>query len=133
MPTYSPFTEQADCLRTDIRDVMSQIRSAESGNRLERNQFLALITKKNSILTEANRIISEVNNTLNFASSDRSNHLPFEQYQDLKKARTIARDVIKLARSNAPQTPPTPPSPPNPAPNLDPWGYEFVDDDDLPF
>lgn len=133
MPTYSPFTEQADCLRTDIRDVMSQIRSAESGNRLERNQFLALITKKNSILTEANRIISEVNNTLNFASSDRSNHLPFEQYQDLKKARIIARDVIKLARSNTPQNPPAPPSPPIPAPNLDPWGYEFVDDEELPF
>ena len=130
---YSPFAEQADCLRTDIRDVMSQIRSAESGNRLERNQFLALITKKNSILTEANRIISEVNNTLNFASSDRSNHLPFEQYQDLKKARIIARDVIKLARSNTPQNPPAPPSPPIPAPNLDPWGYEFVDDEELPF
>jgi hypothetical protein len=133
MPTYSPFTEQADCLRTDIRDVMSQIHSAESGNRLERNQFLALITRKNSILTESNRIISEVNHTLNFASSDRSNHIPFAQYQDLKNARTIAREVIKLARSNAPQTPPTPPSPPNPAPNLDSWDYEFVDDDDLPF
>lgn len=53
MPTYSPFTEQADCLRTDIRDVMSQIHSAESGNRLERDQFLALITKKNSILADA--------------------------------------------------------------------------------
>ena len=133
MNTYSPFTGQADCLLNDIRDVMSQIHSAESGNRLERNQFLALITRKNSILTEANRIISEVNHTLNFASSDRSNHIPFAQYQDLKNARTIAREVIKLARSNAPQTPSTPPSPPAPTPNLDSWDYEIYDDDELPF
>lgn len=76
MPTYPSFTEQANCLLTDIRDVMSQIYSAESGNRLKRNQFLALLVRKNAILTEANSIINEVNHTLNFASSDRSNHLP---------------------------------------------------------
>lgn len=131
MPTYSPFTEQSDCLRTDIRDIMSQIRSAENGNRLERDQFLALITRKNSILTEANRIISEVNHMLNFASSDRSNHLPFEQYQDLKKARTIAREVIKLARFNSTQNIPTPPSPP--APTFAPWDYDLDGDEELPF
>lgn len=133
MPTYSPFTEQADRLRNDIRDVMSQIHSAENGNRLERNQFLALIARKNSILTEANRIISEVNHTLNFASSDRSNHIPFAQYQDLKTARTIAREVIKLARSNSAQNIPTPPNPPAPTPTLDSWGYELDDDEELPF
>lgn len=133
MPTHSPYTEQADRLHNDIRDVMFQIHSAESGKRLERNQFLSLIARKNSILTEANRIISEVNHTLNFASSDRSNHIPFAQYQDLKNARTIAREVIKLARSNSAQNIPTPPNPPVPAPTLDLWGYEFVDDEELPF
>lgn len=133
MPTYPSFTEQANCLLTDIRDVMSQIYSAESGNRLKRNQFLALLVRKNAILTEANSIINEVNQTLNFASSDRSNHLPFEQYLELKTARSIAREVISLAHAKSPQPPSAPQNSPSPTPNLAPWSYEIDDDDELPF
>lgn len=133
MPTYPSFTQQANCLLTDIRDVMSQIYSAENGNRLKRNKFLALLSRKNNILTEANSIINEVNQALNFASSDRSNHLPFEQYLELKTARSIAREVKTLAHSKSPQPSLAPPIPSAPTPNLAPWSYEIDDDEELPF
>lgn len=133
MPTYSPSTEQAQYLLNQIRNIMSQIHSAESGNRLERDHFRALLIRKNCVLTEANRIIKEVNDTLNFACSDRSNYLPFSQYQDLKNARTIAREVIKSAHSNPIQNLPTPPNAPSTSPNNDAWALVIDDDLRLPF
>ena len=76
MPTSYSLNQQANRLYTDIHAVMAQIRAAESGTRLEREQFLALLAQKQSILAEASNIINQVSHTLDLACSDPSARVP---------------------------------------------------------
>lgn len=99
MSTSNSLIDRANRLRNDIDNVMTQIHSAENGNRLERNHFLSLLTRKNAIVAEANGIINEINQTLNLATSNPDARVPHHIYLDLKNARTIAREVRKIAYS----------------------------------
>ena len=91
--------DRANRLRADMCDVIAKIHSAENGNRIEREQFLALLTRKNTIIAEANSIINEVNQTLNLAASDPNERVPYHLYLALTNARKIARMVVKTAHT----------------------------------
>ena len=136
MPTSYSLNQQANRLYTDIHAVMAQIRAAESGTRLEREQFLALLAQKQSILAEASNIINPVSHTLDLACSDPSARVPHSQYLELKNARAMAREVKKTARSTPARSTPVSYVPSTPAAPLfseSDWLYESVDDEDLPF
>ena len=81
MCTSNSLIERANRLRNDIDNVMTQIHSAESGNRLVRERFIALLVRKSTIIAEANNIINEVNQTLNLAASDPRGPLKTTPYQ----------------------------------------------------
>ena len=99
MPTSHSLSTQANRLYSDIHTVMAQIHAAERGSRLEREQFLALVAQKATIVQEAKTIIADVSNILDLAYNNPSERVPHNEYLTLTSARKMARMVIKIART----------------------------------
>jgi hypothetical protein len=127
MSTSTPLDHQVNRLYIEMYNVMAQIRVAESGARLEREQFLALIAKKAAVVTEAKTIISQVSQTLDLASSDPNERVPHSQYLVLKHARTMARTIVKMAHTPASRDTQIQ------AESKSDWLDESTDDEYLPF
>lgn len=98
-PTYD-LAEQADYLRDDIRNIMSQIQHTPSETNADRFHLISLLFTKYAIVAEAHSIICEANHALHSASNG---HLPHSQYLELKSAYVIAREIINLAHSAPPR------------------------------
>lgn len=134
MNTLAPYTEHTNQLRSEATDIVTQIRAAENGDRLEYEQFRKLLHRKNSLAVEANRIVSEINHTLNIAARSPGDRLPYPQYRDLRNARKIAQEIIDLIHSS--RTPSQPKPAQTSAPTAVPVSdFDWLDDDDyqLPF
>lgn len=98
-PTYD-LAEQADFLRDDIRNIMSQIQRAPSETGADRFYLISLLFTKYAIVADAHRILCEANHALHSASNG---HLPHSQYLKLKSAYVIAREIIDFAHSAPPR------------------------------
>lgn len=133
--TPNPYITHANQLRAEATDIVMQIRAAETGNRLEYEQFCALLHRKNAIIAEANRMISEINHTLNMAARSPKDRLPYLQYKELKDARKLAREIVDLVHPPHALSQPIPAQ--TPAPVAVPIShFDWLDDDDdyqLPF
>lgn len=136
MPTSYSLSQEATHLYIEACEVLDKIRTAKSGNRLDREQYLALLTRKQSILADARSIIDQVSQILDLAYNDPNARVPHDEYITLTSARTMARTIIKMAHTNLPRSSPyfQPPSPA--AANSRVSFFSPIDcaiDEDLPF